>query len=114
MEKVEELKQELGANLDQGDDDDDDQEEKEEKEGGGKEQGEEKKTTSKKMKQEEVEKEEDQEGEQEEEEDDGDVEHVRGQPEFKNFEPPKVGPQEPSSPPKRVSKDQKVGKIWKD
>lgn len=48
--------------------------------------------------------------------DDGDQEFLKGQPEFRNFEPPQVGPQEPSSRTnsKMIPKNQKVDKIWKD
>lgn len=46
--------------------------------------------------------------------DNNDEEYVKGQPEFKNFEAPKVGPQEPAPNSKKVSHDQKVEKIWKN
>ena len=46
--------------------------------------------------------------------DNNDEEYVKGQPEFKNFEAPKVGPQEPAPDAKKVSKSERVNKIWKD
>jgi hypothetical protein len=44
--------------------------------------------------------------------DDGDAAHERGRPTFRNFEPPRVGPQEPAPPPVRPPREQRVKRIW--
>jgi hypothetical protein len=43
-----------------------------------------------------------------------DAKHRAGLPEFRNFEAPQVGPQDPSKPEKTVPKSQAVERIWKD